>query len=321
MAKPAKARDIEPDNQVYAGLDYLNSLQYEARGFSFLPRQPVHSILVGRHASKLRGRGLNFEELRHYRVGDDIRTMDWKVTNRTRKPHVRVYTEERERPVMLLVDQRQSMFFGSVRKMKSVVAAEVAALSRWRVLSVGDRPGALVFDDATIESVRPHRSETRVLELLNVVLGKNRALRVDAGVESNAAQLNEVLRVANAQATHDYLVCLISDLDGANDETARLMTRLAEHNDVMVLFVYDPLETDLPESGKLVVSDGDLQLQVDAADAGLRTRFREDFDERLATARALLLKRQVPVLPISTARPVIEQVRDHLGQLPQGRVI
>jgi hypothetical protein len=99
------------------------------------------------------------------------------------------------------------------------------------------------------------------------------------------------------------------------------MTRLAEHNDVMVLFIYDPLEAKLPESGKLVVSDGDLQLQVDADDAALRKSYSEDFDQRLASARSLLLKRQIPVLPISTVLPVIEQVRDHLGQLPQGRVV
>jgi len=307
--------------RAYVELTDLIKLRYQAQGFSYLPRQPIHSLLSGTHASRLRGRGLNFEEIRAYLPGDDIRNIDWKVTARIGKPHTRVYTEERDRPALLLVDQRLNMFFGSTASTKSATAAEAAAASAWRVLSVGDRPGALVFDDATIDSVRPHRSETRVLELLNVVLGKNRALRVDAGIEPNAKQLNEVLRVANAQATHDYLVCLISDLDGADDETARLMTRLAEHNDVMALFVYDPLETELPESGKIVVSDGDLQLQVDAADAELRTRFREDFDKRLASARSLLLKRQVPVLPISTVRPVIEQVRDHLGQLPQGRVV
>jgi uncharacterized protein (DUF58 family) len=307
--------------RAYVELTDLLKLRYQAQGFSYLPRQPIHSLLSGMHASRLRGRGLNFEEIRGYLPGDDIRNIDWKVTARLGKPHTRVYTEERDRPALLLVDQRLNMFFGSTASTKSATAAEAAAASAWRVLSVGDRPGALVFDDATIDSVRPHRSETRVLELLNVVLGKNRALRVDAGIEPNAAQLNEVLRVASAQATHDYLVCLISDLDGADDETARLMTRLAEHNDVMVLFIYDPLETELPETGKLVVSDGDLQLQVDAADAELRTKFREDFDERLESARSLLLKRQVPVLPISTVRPVIEQVRDHLGQLPQGRVV
>jgi uncharacterized protein (DUF58 family) len=307
--------------RAYVELADLLRLRYQAQGFSYLPKQPIHSLLSGTHASRLRGRGLNFEEIRGYLPGDDIRNIDWKVTARIGKPHTRVYTEERDRPALLLVDQRLNMFFGSKASTKSATAAEAAAASAWRVLSVGDRPGAIVFNDTTMENVRPHRSETRVLELLNVVLRKNQALKVDAGIEPNAAQLNEVLRVANAQATHDYLVCLISDLDGADDETARLMTRLAEHNDVLVLFVYDPLETELPESGKLVVSDGDLQLQVDAADAELRTKFREDFDARLATARGLLLKRQVPVLPISTARPVIEQVRDHLGQLPQGRVV
>jgi uncharacterized protein (DUF58 family) len=307
--------------RAYVELADLIKLRFQAQGFSYLPRQPIHSLLSGTHASRLRGRGLNFEEIRAYLPGDDIRNIDWKVTARIGKPHTRVYTEERDRPALLLVDQRLNMFFGSIASTKSATAAEAAAASAWRVLGVGDRPGALVFDDATIDSVRPHRSETRVLELLNVVLSKNRALRVDAGIEPNAAQLNEVLRVANAQATHDFLVCLISDLEGADDETARLMTRLAEHNDVMVLFIYDPLEAELPESGKLVVTDGDLQLQVDASDAALRTKFREDFDERLATARGLLLRRQIPVLPISTVRPVIEQVRDHLGQLPQGRVV
>ena len=89
----------------------------------------MHSILAGRHASRLRGRGLNFEEIRRYLPGDDTRNMDWKVTARMRKPHVRVYTEERDRPCLLVVDQRQSMFFGTRRCMKSVAAAEVAALA------------------------------------------------------------------------------------------------------------------------------------------------------------------------------------------------
>ena len=115
---------------VYVTLEQLVRLQNRTSGFSFLPRQPVRSLLAGRHASKVRGRGLNFEEIRRYLPGDDIRQIDWKVTARTRQPHTRVYTEERERPVILLVDQRLGMFFGSRRNMKSVTAAEAAA--RWR---------------------------------------------------------------------------------------------------------------------------------------------------------------------------------------------
>jgi uncharacterized protein (DUF58 family) len=91
---------------VYAERDDLMRLRFKAAGFSFLPRQPIHSVLAGRHASRLRGRGLNFEELRGYLRGDDPRHIDWKVTARTGKPHVRVYTEEKDRTVWLLVDQR-----------------------------------------------------------------------------------------------------------------------------------------------------------------------------------------------------------------------
>ena len=96
---------------VYVQLDELVRLQYKASGFSFLPNQPIHSVLSGRHASKLRGRGLNFEELRDYLPGDDTRNIDWKVTARTGTPYVRVYTEEKDRTVWLLIDQRVSMFF------------------------------------------------------------------------------------------------------------------------------------------------------------------------------------------------------------------
>ena len=161
---------------VYVQLDDLVRLQYKASGFSFLPRQPVHSILSGRHASKLRGRGLNFEELRNYLPGDDTRNIDWKVTARTRSPYVRVYTEEKDRTVWLLIDQRVNMFFGSRNRMKSVVAAEVAAISAWRVLSVGDRVGALVFNDSDISVVPPHRSRERVMQILKQVVDKNHAL-------------------------------------------------------------------------------------------------------------------------------------------------
>ena len=128
---------------VYADFDDLMRLRFKSSGFSFLPRQPVHSVLSGRHASRLRGRGLNFEELRNYLPGDDTRNIDWRVTARTGEPFVRVYTEEKDRTVWILVDQRLPMFFGSQKKMKSVLAAEAAAIACWRVLSQGDRVGAV----------------------------------------------------------------------------------------------------------------------------------------------------------------------------------
>src|SRR6201991_3725008 len=161
---------------VYVDLDRLIARGKKARTVSFLPRQPVHSLLSGRSASRMRGRGLNFEEIRDYRAGDDVRSIDWKVTARLRKPHIRVFDEERDRQPLLLVDQRLSMFFGSRHAMKSVTAAEAAAIGAWRVLGAGDRIGAVVFGDRGFVEVTARRSRKTVLQILAAIFESNLAL-------------------------------------------------------------------------------------------------------------------------------------------------
>jgi uncharacterized protein (DUF58 family) len=311
--KPRISKD-RPDARVYADLDELIRLQYKATGFSFLPRQPVHSILAGRHASRLRGRGLNFEEIRRYRAGDDIRNMDWKVTARMRKPHVRIYTEERDRPVLLVVDQRITMFFGSQRTMKSVTAAEAAALSAWRVLDKGDRVGAVVFDDHDMEVITPLRSREQVMRILKAIVKKNHALGVGRSIHSSPAMLNEALERAARLARHDYLVCSIGDGAGADDETIRLVTKITEHNDMIAVLVYDSLEADLPDAGTMVMAEEDEQLEVDTSDSRLRARFTEDFEQRLEWMRRMSRLRSIPLLPVHTGEGVAEQVRGLLGR-------
>src|SRR5262245_40511992 len=208
---------------VYATLDDLVRLRHRATGFSFLPRQPVHSLLAGRHASKLRGRGLNFEEIRAYLPGDDIRQIDWKVTARTRKPHARIYTEERERPVILVVDQRLGMFFGSRERMKSVTAAEVAALGAWRTIAVKDRIGAVVFNDSEICEVRPQRTRANVMRILQHVVEMNQRLRADSDLAPRPDMLNAALKRARLLSPHDGLVVVITDGAGENQETSQLV--------------------------------------------------------------------------------------------------
>jgi uncharacterized protein (DUF58 family) len=298
---------------VYATLHDLIAQQHYAQGFSFLPRQPVHSLLAGRHASRLRGRGLDFEEIRRYQFGDDIRQIDWKVTARTRKTHSRVYTEERERTTLLLVDQRITMFFGSVKTTKSVTAAEAAALAAWRVLSQKDRVGALVFNDSQIDELPPQRSHAAVMRILQSIIQQNHALSLAANVRSNPDIFNEVLRRCARLAKHDCLVCIISDGTGNNDETRRLLTRIARHNDVLFAFVHDPLEMELPSAGPLVFGDGTRQLEVDTSNRGFRERFRDTFSEQRATGRRFLLHRETPVLPLSTSESVSDQIRRQLG--------
>jgi len=301
------------DSNIYSTLKSLTALQYQASGFSFLPKQPVHSVLSGRHSSRLRGRGLNFEELRHYQTGDDIRTMDWKVTNRTKKPHVRVFTEEKERPVMLLVDQRINMFFGSEVKMKSVVAAELAALSAWRVLSVGDRIGSIVFNDNEIVETRPQRSRTAVMRILHNLLQLNRELGISYPYLPEEPQLNKVLKRAQQSCKHDHLVIIVSDMSGWNAETVKRIKQLGQHNDVLAALIFDPLEKHLPETDKLVMSDGNMQLQVDVTKSNLKSRFHSAFESSVDTLQAELNKHGIPVLPIDTVEGVAEQVRQVIG--------
>jgi len=300
-------------NSIYANLNDLVRLSAKARGFSFLPKQPIHSILAGRHASRLRGRGLNFEEIRGYLPGDDVRTMDWKVTARMRSPHVRVYTEERDRPVLFIVDQRASMFFGSQRTMKSVVAAEVTALGAWKVLDQGDRVGALIFNDDEIISIKPHRSRTRVRELLGAVVKMNHQLGKDHHATANPEMLNKALNQALQIAKHDYLICTVGDGFGMNEETKRLITLLSAHNDVISIFIYDPLEAELPKAGKLTMAEGTYQLEIDTNNQKIRQEFDSDFQERLSQMQTMARGRSIPLLPIETSRDAARQVRDLMG--------
>ena len=312
-APPAGAR-------AFVTLDELLRLKHRAKGFSFLPRQPVHSLLAGRHASRLRGRGLNFEELRHYFEGDDTRTIDWLATARRGSPHVRVYSEERDRPVLLLVDQRRSMFFGSRKAMKSVAAAEAAALAAWRVTSLGDRVGAIVFGDTEMVEVRPQGRDAGAVRVIAEVVRQNRALNAGASAPDAAGRLNAALACAARSATHDWLVCLISDVTGEDEETTRLVTRLTAHNDVLAIPVSDPFEHALPDIGAAVFSAGEGQIEVETSSSGLRDRYARErvaWRERLT---ALSHKRAIPVLPISSDRDVAQQLRELIGKRTSPRL-
>ncbi len=293
-------------------LDKLIFLRGDARGFSLLPRQPVTSLLAGRHASRLRGRGLDFDELRHYQQGDDIRTIDWKATARLRSPYVRAYTEERERSVLLVVDQRVPMFFGSRRTMKSVAAAEAAALGAWRALQVGDRVGGIVFNENEIVELRPHRSRGRVLRLLHEIVRFN-GLLASPDPPSGNTTLNHALEHAVRCAAHDHLVVLISDLDGADERTRRLATQLAAHNDLLVMAVYDRLGASLVGRPGMVATDRGEAWEIPSGTTfadSFRLAFQSLLDEWTEIFRAL----RVPVLPISTSKPVAEQIRLLFGQ-------
>jgi len=303
---------IDKPPGVYANLDDLIRIQFKARNFSFLPQQPVTSVLSGRYASRLRGRGLNFEEIRRYLPGDDIRTMDWKVTARTRSPHVRVYTEEKDRAILLVVDQRINMFFGTRDKLKSVTAAELAALGAWRAVAVGDRIGAVVFNDAELFDIQPQRSQKTVMSILGNVVQMNHALRADTQVEPNAGMLNRALEKALQLVSHDGLIVMISDFFGVDEQTERLTARIAEHNDVLALLVHDPIRLQ-PAEERVTVSDGSLQMEIDFADKHVREKLAENYREEQEHITRFLNRLAAPLLMVSNKGDVVDQVRRLLG--------
>lgn len=298
--------------RIHPTLEDLVLLRLKARGFSFQLRQPVSSLLSGRYASRLRGRGLIFEELRDYRPGDDIRAMDWKATARLRKPHVRVYSEERERPVLLIVDQRTPMFFGSARTTKATAATEVAALAGWRSLDSGDRVGALIFSDDEVVEVKPHRSRGNVLRICDELVKANAKLSATRD-PVDSTTLNDALRQAINVAKHDHLVLMITDFADADPKTRELTTVLAAHNDLMAVLVYDPLGASMPIRTHVTATDGQKNVTFSGG-SDFDDRFETAFRERMDVLTSILQSLRIPILPICTHESVTQQIAAALGR-------
>ena len=297
--------------EIFTSLNGLLRQEHLARGFSFLAnKQKVRSILGGKHASKLRGRGLDFEEVRNYVPGDDIRNIDWKVTARTQKTHSRVYSEEKEKPALIIVDQSKSMFFGSERKTKAVVAAELAALAAFRVLKEGDRVGGVIFADKGIDVVFPKRDRKNILRFLEKIVQRNREL-----VDSDPVEFDKALPVTLGKVknivTHDFLVILISDFHRYSPELIKFLTRISMHNDLILAKVYDPLERDIPKT-KLIAGDGKKQLELDGQSASLRNKFEQVFDQDFERFKEQMKKHRIPVLSINTVEDTDKQLKEIL---------
>jgi uncharacterized protein (DUF58 family) len=317
----AKTKDQEPNSGIYTDLNELRRLKYLAKGFSFTPNQPANSALSGKNASKLRGRGLNFEELRHYRPGDDIRSMDWKVTQRTGKPHIKVFTEERERNVFLAIDQRMTMFFGSTNKMKSVIAAELAALISWQISDSGDRIGAVIYNDRQTKVIPAKRGKQHVVNLLSEVLKKNHELSLETSIDKNSQHkiddcdsYNNMLATLNKVSSHNGLIILIGDGHGFNEKSTNFVKKLRQHNEVIACHISDPLEQNLPKMSQMIVSDGLQQIQFSSDNNNVQKNYQDEITRQLESYVKAAKKYRIPLIEIDTLTPVEQQLRKALGR-------
>jgi len=253
------------DPRIHCDYRTLIRLQGLVGQCSLLPQLQSGNLLCGRHSSRFRGRGLNFEELRHYQQGDDIRTLDWRVTLRTGRPHVRSYSEEKDRHVILCVDQRSSMFFSSVEVMKSVVAAEAAALLGWQVIKESDRVGLAILRCDGLTWLPGLRSRSHWLTRLRQLCSANHALSVTSR-DSEAAGLAPLLAMLGQLKLKNCTLILLSDWVGVTEAELTRLGYLQQHNDLLALHIADPLESTLSAMANAkhpwVVGDGQYQLNI-----------------------------------------------------------
>ncbi|MEZ5560389.1 MAG: DUF58 domain-containing protein [Pseudomonadales bacterium] len=290
----------------YVDLQDLLALRYRPLTESRLGASVV-SARGGTRLSKQRGRGIDFSEVRPYQPGDDVRTIDWRVTARRNKPHTKVFREERERLTLIFVDQSQSMFFGSQVRLKSVAAAEYAALAAWRAIQHNDRVGGLVYGNDALAVHKPYRNLKPMARFLNDLAGFNRSLRAGAPLPTRDHLAEALLRIRRL-ARSNYRVYFVSDFNHVGDLWRDTFRALSQHNQVIAVRVFDPLEEELPPANRYTVSDGVERWQFDAGSRHLRSHYHARFESSQARFERLCHDTAVQPGLLPTNHPVAESV-------------
>jgi uncharacterized protein (DUF58 family) len=282
------------------------------KNFNIRPNAAVLSKLSGRHQSGMRGRGMDFSEMKQYVQGDDTRNMDWKATRRTGKPYVRIYNEERDRNVWLVISQMNSMFFGSKERMKSVSAAHTAALFAFKALETGDRVGAVVYNNEEVKFFKASSSKNNVVNIMTEIERQNHLLKAD-NTNNTKGNLSKSLKILSSLAKHDDLVVLIGDARAMDEESARHITRINAHNDVIGVIVFDPMEEEIVPSSSLFLTDGTETVDLDSTDKQFIQKYKARLAKRNEEFVHLSRKNALPVLSVSTERPVLDQLYEQLS--------
>ncbi|MER0041171.1 MULTISPECIES: DUF58 domain-containing protein [unclassified Pseudomonas] len=315
MLAPADNPELQAG--IRTDLKQLIDMRHRVREVQLFSTPGRRSPLIGLHHSKLRGRGVDFDQVRVYQPGDDVRTIDWRVTARTQEPHTKLFHEERERPIYLLVEQSRQLFFGSGLMFKSVLAARAAGLIGWAALGHNDRIGGLVFGGQDNHEIKPRRSKQSLLQLLARLARANQALSADTPLVRDSFGL--ALRRAREVLRPGSLVVILCDERTLGDSSEQQLILLARHTDLLLLPVSDPLDHALPASGLLRFGEGDAQLDVDTEDANLRHSYRDQAQARRARWQRLANKLGVPLLSLSTGQELVEQLHEHLNNLRPGK--
>jgi uncharacterized protein (DUF58 family) len=256
-------------------LDLTQLLRYQrlTHLLDLAPRQTIQSKLAGSYLAKTKGRGMEFDEVRHYQPGDDVRTIDWRVTARTGKVHTKLFREEKERPVFILTDLSSSMQFGSELLLKSVQAAHLAALIAWHVKKTGDKLGGILFNDQSIVELKPAGRHVAVLRYLHQLIALQKSNKPLPQQQSLATALGQLRRLARPGS----LLFVISDFSQLDEQCLRHLQAMRMHNEIRLCQLTDPFEKQTPKHcrGSALVSDGKQAFTIELSDQLLWQRFSQ----------------------------------------------
>lgn len=296
--------------RIYSDLRSLLTLRHRARDLKLFSRQPARSLLFGETRSRFRGRGMEFEEVRRYQPGDDIRTIDWRVSARTGKPHTKLFCEERERPVHILVDQRSTMFFGSSVSFKSVVAAELAASLAWAALAGSDRIGGQIVSDTSESDIRARRNKQAVLAFIHDLNDANHSL---PGHEQPSMTLAHMIEGCRRVTRPGTAIFIISDFHDIEDYAEAELAKLGRHTDITLMRVQDPLEIQLPNIAELAISDGKRRTSI-AISSDVATGYQNKLRERESRLKHATIKSRATFLDISTTDSTMTLLQRRYGK-------
>jgi uncharacterized protein (DUF58 family) len=239
----------------------------------------VRVATEGGHVSPYKGRGVEFDESRPYQPGDDLRTIDWRVTARTGKPHTKVFREERNRPVFVWLDLRRPMLFATRGAFKGVRAAELAALVAWSAVGNGDRLGGIVFSETEHHELRPALGARSALRLLQTICTPA-FWEPPQGAANAEADAERALKKLTRVARPGSLIFLISDFRRLGADAERDLHELAGHCDLLLVHVYDGVEVELPPPGRYRIESVGRSFTIETGNEAMRRRYNERFAER-----------------------------------------
>jgi uncharacterized protein (DUF58 family) len=300
--------------------DNLVAIRHLAKLLPIHKQKKVLNEMAGIHTSNLRGRGVDFSEVRSYQAGDDIRAMDWRVTARTQKPHIKVFREERERPVMVVCDLRSSMFFGTQHGFKSVLAADIVSLFSWSAFNNGDRIGALLFDDAHETDIRPKPGRKQVMHVLHELSqfkqaqGNTDPDRHDSPTAlTTTSRLADMLRHTRRVTRPGSTVYFISDWQDFDADCERQLYQISKHNDVVAINIFDAFEQNILPLGSYPLTDGTQHLQLECYSKSQGLEHQQAFEQRQQTLKQRTLKLGVPLISLQAKDDIITELRRGLG--------